>query len=141
MDIWKLEIYKILLVQKFAYISINWKFFLSSNLIETYIVEKHKKRPTTCANIISKFEVFECNFQVLSNFLSNFRNIASLRFWTPFASFPFATVCEAQLRLCVKEYRILCNLYCSDENMWKGQADLIWTLLPNATSVHYGKSR
>ena len=45
------------------------------------------KRPTTCANIISKFEVFECNFQVLSNFLSNFRNIASLRFWTPFASF------------------------------------------------------
>ncbi len=60
------------------------------------------KRPTTCANIVSKFEVFECNFQVLSNFLMNFRNIASLRFWTPFASF-FATVCEAQLRLCVQK--------------------------------------
>ena len=46
-------------------------------MLETYIVEKHMKRPTTCANIVSKFEVFEeCNYQVLSNF----RNIASLRF-------------------------------------------------------------
>ena len=46
---------------------------LSSNLIETYIVEKLMKRPTTCANIVSKFEVFKCNFQVfikLSYYLS-----------------------------------------------------------------------
>ncbi len=44
------------------------KKFLSSNAIETHIVEKHMKRPTKCANIVLKFGDFENLFKVSSNF-------------------------------------------------------------------------
>ena len=69
------------------------------------------KRPTTCAKIVSKFEDFEffSGFFKLSTFRSRFRTIGSLGFLDTtlfykcslIVMFLLATVCEAQLRLCV----------------------------------------
>ena len=72
-------------VQKFdglkilAYISINLIKFLSSSLIEAYIVEKLMKRPTTCANFVLRFRIFLGFFKFLT-FRSSFRAIGSLGF-------------------------------------------------------------
>ncbi len=62
LDIWRLESDKILLVQKFLHILAKVKKNLSSNLIATYIFEKLMIRPTTCASIVLKFEVFGSYF-------------------------------------------------------------------------------
>ncbi len=94
----------------FAFNSINYNK-LSRYLIETYIVEKLIMRPSTCANIVPKFEVFPSYYQVLLNFHHfgvTFVPLHLLGSATPLSSRSFldlcyllATVCEAQPRLCV----------------------------------------
>ncbi len=78
--------------------SINLKKkHLSSNLIQTFIVEKLIIKPNT-----SNFQLYRINFVITLGFLDpNFfytffyRNVSQ-----------FATVCEAQLRLCIQNFRL-----------------------------------
>ena len=71
---------------------------MSSNLLETYIVEKLMNRITICALIVANII-----FQVLSNFelyWVTFITLHILGSWTPLSCFLFARSCVAQLRRC-----------------------------------------